>query len=104
MARQITGPLLTCEAVLAEAAFHASSSYVLNLIADGTLRIAFESVPNLQALSAIASRYQDICVIRISELHPRYPVIAVDESDFRLYRRNKRELIIPIICPPSAVI
>ena len=29
----------------------------------------------------------------MSELYPRYPVITVDESDFRVYRRNKREAI-----------
>jgi hypothetical protein len=36
----------------------------------------------------------------MSELYPRYLVITVDESDFRVYRRNKRE-VIPLLCPPS---
>jgi len=36
----VTEPLLTCEAVLAEAAFHLeSSAYVLRLINDGLLRL-----------------------------------------------------------------
>jgi len=26
-------------------------------------------------------------------------VLTVDESDFRVYRRNRRE-VIPIVCPP----
>jgi len=27
------------------------------------------------------------------------PVLTVDEKDFRVYRRNGRE-VIPIVCPP----
>jgi uncharacterized protein len=42
----------------------------------------------------------DLCLIRMSELHPKLPVITVDREDFRVYRRNKRE-IIPLICPPA---
>ena len=37
----------------------------------------------------------------MSELHPRHSVITVDREDFRVYRRNKRE-VIPLICPPDA--
>jgi uncharacterized protein len=46
-----------------------------------------------------AADLADLCLIRMGELYPRHPVITVDESDFRVYRRNKRE-IIPLICPP----
>jgi uncharacterized protein len=101
-------PLLTCEAVLAEAAFHLqSSSYVLRLIEDGLLLLAFDCSDNLAELAGLAKRYvdqkpdlADLCLIRMSELHPRHSVITVDEKDFRVYRRNKRE-IIPLICPPK---
>ena len=41
----------------------------------------------------------DLCLIRMSEIHPRHSVITVDREDFRVYRRNKRETI-PLICPP----
>jgi len=41
----------------------------------------------------------DLCLIRMSELYPRYPIVTVDAADFRVYRRNKREAI-PLICPP----
>ena len=37
---------------------------------------------------------------RLSELHSKLPIITVDREDFRVYRRNKRE-IIPLICPPE---
>ena len=108
LARRITEPLLTCEAVLAEAAFHLeSSSVVLALLDDEMLRLAFDCTRHLVALRELARRYDDrhpdladLCLIRMSELYPHHPVITVDESDFRVYRRNKRE-VIPLICPPK---
>ena len=46
LAKAITEPLLTCESVLAEAAFHLSSpSYVLTLLEDQMLRVAFDVFP-----------------------------------------------------------
>jgi predicted nucleic acid-binding protein len=107
VAKGITGPMLTCEAVLAEAAFHLeSSSYVLSLVEDELLEVAFDFSQNLPHLQELARRYSDrkpdladLCLIRMSELHPRHTVITVDERDFRVYRRNKRETI-PLICPP----
>jgi hypothetical protein len=35
----------------------------------------------------------------MSEMYPRHPVITVDEADFKVYRRNKREAI-PLVVPP----
>jgi uncharacterized protein len=107
VAKGITGPLLTCEAVLAEAAFHLESSlYVLSLVEDELLEVAFDFSQNLPQLQELARRYADrkpdladLCLIRMSELHPRHTVITVDETDFRVYRRNKRESI-PLLCPP----
>jgi hypothetical protein len=56
----ITEPLLTCEAVLAEAAFHlGSSGYVFGLLKDEMLRIAFEPNRNLEHLVDLARRYED---------------------------------------------
>jgi predicted nucleic acid-binding protein len=110
IAKNITEPLITCEAVLAEAAFHlGSSSYVLSLLRDEMLRLSFDINRNLQPLGELARRYEDrkpdladLCLIRMSELNPRYTVITVDENDFRVFRRNKRE-VIPILCPPRSV-
>ncbi|HYA24582.1 MAG TPA: PIN domain-containing protein [Terriglobales bacterium] len=107
IAREVTEPLLTCEAVLAEASFHLeSSAYVLSLVEDELLRVAFDVDRNLSQLQQLARRYADrkpdladLCLIRMSELYPRHPVITVDEADFRVYRRNKREAV-PILCPP----
>jgi predicted nucleic acid-binding protein len=107
LAEGVTEPLLTCEAVLAEAAFHLkSAALVLSLVEDGMLRVAFNCASHLEQLKSLAERYEDrepdladLCLIRMSELYPRHAVITVDESDFRVYRRNKREAI-PVICPP----
>ena len=35
----------------------------------------------------------DLCLIRLSELNPRHPVITTDWNDFRVYRRGRREAI-----------
>jgi len=107
IAEMLTEPLLTCEAVLAESAFHlGSSSYVLSLVEEEMIRLAFDVPRNLEQLLELARRYEDrkpdladLCVIRMSEMYPRHIVVTVDESDFRVFRRNKRE-IIPILCPP----
>jgi uncharacterized protein len=107
LAHTMTEPLLTCEAVLAEAAFHLrSSAYVLTLIEDGLLHVAFDLSENLAQLLEMGRRYADrnpdladLCLIRMSELYPRHVLITVDEKDFRVYRRNKRESI-PLLCPP----
>lgn len=108
VARKLTEPLLTCEAVLAEAAFHLKScAYVFALIADEMLHVEFDMSENLAKLIELASRYRDrqpdladLCIIRMSELHPKHVVITTDQKDFRVYRRNKREAI-PILCPPA---
>jgi predicted nucleic acid-binding protein len=109
VAVRVTEPLLTCEAVLAETAFHLRSvPLVLAMIGDGLIALAFDCRDHLSQLAALASRYSDrqpdladLCLIRMSELYPRHSVITVDRDDFRVYRKNKRETI-PLICPPQA--
>jgi uncharacterized protein len=103
----VSEPLLTCEAVLAETAFQVGSvSRVLALVQEGLLRIAFDLPKNLEEVLALAERYRDrtpdladLCLIRMSELYDNLPVLTVDEKDFRVYRRNGRD-VIPIVCPP----
>jgi predicted nucleic acid-binding protein len=107
VASRVTEPLLTCEAVLAEAAFHLrDSAVVLAMVEEGLVTVAFSVDQHLSSLAALAKRYADrqpdladLCLIRMSELHPRHSVITVDRADFRVYRRNRRDTI-PLICPP----
>lgn len=108
VAERVTEPLLTCEAVLAEASFHLQSvPIVLAMIREGLVTLAFDCRDHLSQIEALAKRYADrrpdfadLCLIRMSELHPDHSVITVDREDFRVYRRNKRE-IISLICPPE---
>ncbi len=105
---QLELPLLTCESVLSEASFHLeSSAYVLAMVKRGAIRVAFDCSSQVEPLRDLAIRYADrrpdladLCLIRMSELYPRHTVITVDEDDFRVYRRNKRDAI-PLLCPPK---
>ncbi|MBV9573751.1 MAG: hypothetical protein JOY93_06825, partial [Acidobacteriales bacterium] len=102
----IAWPVLTCEAVLAETAFHLQSTErVMGMLKDNVVRVAFDCVSNVEHLYALATRYADrkpdladLCLIRMTELYPRHTLVTVDQ-DFRVYRRNKRE-VIPVLVPP----
>jgi len=108
LAHQVVEPVLTCEAVLAEAAFHlGDSSLVLDFVRSGLVHPAFALDEHMPRMAELAHRYRDrrpdladLCLIRMSELYPKYPVITTDLADFRVYRRNQRE-VIPLIHPPA---
>ena len=110
LASQLSWPVLTCEAVLAEAAFHLrSSELLLGMLRDKVVRVAFDCASQLDHLLDLALRYTDrrpdladLCLVRMSELYPRHTVLTTDEADFRIYRRHKRD-VIPMICPPKKV-
>jgi len=107
LAERVTEPVLTCEPVLAEASFHLRDvALVLAMVSEGLVREDFDVQANLGPISLLAKRYAnrkpdlaDLCIVRMSELHPRHSVITVDVTDLRVFRRNKREAI-PIISPP----
>jgi predicted nucleic acid-binding protein len=92
--------MLTCEAVLAEAAYHLqSSSHVLALLDSGLIEIRFDLAAALPRLEILAKRYADrspdladLCLICMSEDFPQHEVVTVD-SDFLVYRRWEREII-----------
>ena len=108
IAQDVTEPLLTCEAVLAESAFHLQSvSIVLTMLREGLVTLAFDCRDHLVQLATLAERYADrnpdfadLCLVRMSELFPNHPVITTERADFRAYRRNKREAI-ATLCPPE---
>src|SRR6266852_8795408 len=80
VAARVTDPLLTCEAVLAETAFHlGSSSIALAFVRDGLVRPALVLGEHLPRLAELAARYADqrpdladLCLIRLSELHSTF--------------------------------
>jgi hypothetical protein len=106
VAENITEPLLTCEAVLAETAYHlGGAARVLSFLEDRMVCLAFEMTEHLGRLKELAVRYQDrkpdladLCVIRMSEIYPKHVVITTDVRDFGVYRRGRREAI-PLLHP-----
>ena len=84
VAERLTEPLLTCEAVLAETAFHLQdAALVLSMLREGLVALAFDCRDHLQQLAALAERYADrhpdladLCLIRMSELNPRHSVVG----------------------------
>jgi|688.fasta_scaffold151683_2 predicted nucleic acid-binding protein len=100
-------PFITCEAVLAEAAYHVQdASKVLALVRSGMLRVDFDVTVALSRLEVLADQFADrspdladLCLICLSEKYPDYPVVTVD-SDFRVYRRFKRQAI-PVVMPSA---
>jgi predicted nucleic acid-binding protein len=108
LATGVTEPLLTCEAVIAETAFHLESAAVaLAMLNEGLVALAFDCREHLVQLARLADRFSgqapdlaDLCLVRMSELFPKHSVITIDRADFQVYRRNKREAI-PLLCPPE---
>jgi predicted nucleic acid-binding protein len=109
---QILPPLLTCEAVLAEACYLAPragrpAEETLLLLERGVLRLAFDLGDNLGQVSTLMKRYAsvpmalaDACLVRMSELVAESVVMTLD-SDFHIYRRHKRQQI-PVLIPANS--
>jgi hypothetical protein len=108
VASGIDRALLTCDAVLAETAFHLQSvSLVLAMVREGLVRPQLAVSDHVPRLAELTERYADrkpdladLCLIRLSELNPSLPVITTDLRDFRVYRRGRRG-IIPLLHPPN---
>lgn len=104
-------PLLTCDAVLAEAAHllrkwcGISPSHVIELCKRGVLRTSFSLDREADAIVKLLNRYEDqqidladACLIRMSELHEDCRVFTLDIDDFTVYRRFERR-VIPLVAP-----
>jgi uncharacterized protein len=108
---EILPPLLTCEAVLAEACFLViragrSMEEPLKLLKRGVLQLAFDLSENVEQVSTLMVRYAnvpmslaDACLVRMSELAPDSVVLTLD-SDFHIYRRHGRQKI-ALRIPPN---
>lgn len=48
----------------------------------------------------LSKELADLYLIRMSELNPRHSVVTLDQANFRVYRRNKRETM-PLVTPPD---
>lgn len=100
----IKPPLITCEAVLAEAAhlvrhLPGGRAALLEMVDEGFLSLGLQVATQFTELLALVKRYAsvpmslaDACMVRLAELHPRSPVWTFD-SDFTVYRKNGRQVI-----------
>jgi len=108
---QIKPPLITCEAVISEACFllkglKGGQRAVLELVNRGIIQLPFRIDQHLDLIAWLLDKYCDIpisladaCMVRLSELYPDSFLLTLD-SDFRIYRKNKRQ-VIPTIMPPD---
>jgi len=102
-------PLLTCEAVIAEACFLTqrmlgSSKAVYDFIETGAVKIDFNLADEFESVKDLALRFQnvpmslaDACLVRMSEIYKNSTVFTTD-GDFHIYRKNGNQ-IIPTISP-----
>jgi predicted nucleic acid-binding protein len=103
--------LLTCETVIAELCFLLANTpnglapIKMNLFS-GAWRIAFSLSDERERVFALMDIYADqpmsladACLVRMAELNPDSSVFTLD-GHFRVYRRNRRQ-IIPLIIPPE---
>ena len=106
---QIAPPLLTCEAVLAEACFlvrrfPGGQATVMDLVRRGILDLSFRLLEEIEAISRLLKKYQDVpmsfadaCLVRAAERFTEGVVFTLD-NDFSIYRKNGRQMI-PTLMP-----
>jgi predicted nucleic acid-binding protein len=90
-------PLLTCEAVIAEASWQLAPSReavdrLYSLVDAGALRVVDllpEHMPHLRALCAKYPQmdFCDAAIVRLAEMFPRATIITTDSAHFTIYRR-----------------
>ena len=102
-------PIFTCESVVSEACFllrglAGGPDAVLDLLVADVVRIDFQMESEIAALRALMRKFAnvpmslaDACLVRMTELDTQSVIVTLD-SDFRVYRRNRRQLI-PTIMP-----
>jgi uncharacterized protein len=105
----IEPPIFTCDPVLYEACFllqnmDGGSDAVMELIARGIVRSDFHVMAEVDSVRALMRKFAtvpmslaDACVVRMTELDQKSVVLTLD-SDFKVYRRNKRQ-VVPTLMP-----
>lgn len=102
-------PIFTCEAVISEACFllgrlRGGQDTVLELLSQDVLKVDFRMLSEIDALRDLMRKFAnvpmslaDACLVRMTELDEQSLIVTLD-SDFRVYRRNRRQ-VIPTIMP-----
>ena len=104
-----TEPLLTCDAVIAEAAFLLRRGGIpvdglLALIQRGLVVPGFWVAEEIERITQLMRSYRDTpmsladaCLVRMTGIHDGASVMTLD-SDFRIYRKQRRR-VIPVVMP-----
>lgn len=102
-------PLLTCEAVLSEAFFllrkaPGAPDRLAQLLERGVVLVDFglpdhlsRALDLMRAYGNVPMSLADACLVRMSELAAN-PLVLTTDADFRIYRRNGRQMI-PCMLP-----
>jgi len=100
----ITPPLLTCESVISEACyllknFTNGASNVLELVERELVLLPFDLQSEIASIKKLLEKYKnvpmslaDACLVRLSE-QISDSVICTLDTDFKIYRKNKRNII-----------
>ncbi len=104
-------PMLTCEAVLAEAAYLLQeraalpAEKVLALFERKVISVPFNIEEQAAPVARLLERYRDqgmqladACLVRMSEVKRDCRVFTFDKADFQVYRRFERQ-VIPLVVP-----
>jgi predicted nucleic acid-binding protein len=108
--KQIEPPLITCESVIVEASFLMAKmgtiqpQQLFHYLDTGALEIKFSLSDEYRSIRILLEKYASVpmsvagaCLVRMSEIWGHAHVFTLD-SDFRIYRKNRNE-IIPCIIP-----
>jgi predicted nucleic acid-binding protein len=102
-------PFYTCEAAIAEAAYLLYSkanvqavARLLDLLEAGLVKIDFRVENHAKRIATLLQRYEnvpmdytDACLVVMAEQekYREHLILTTDDHDFRIYRRNGREIL-----------
>ena len=107
----ITPPFISCESVISEACFLLRHYYngarnILELIERELIVLPIDLQTESKSIKRLLEKYNnvpmslaDACLVRLSEQISESVICTID-SDFKIYRKNKRD-IIPVIMPST---
>lgn len=106
---QLHPPLLTCEAVIAEACWlvrgiPGGAGVILELLERGIVKAPFRLEADVEGVRKAMDRYSDLpmsladaCLIRMAEMYAAVEVLTLD-SHFKVYRLSNRR-VVPVRMP-----
>ena len=107
--KTVSPPVITCEPVIIESSyilrkFEKGNQLLFQLIKEHLLEIRFNMQVEIEKIDSLFNQYADLpmsiadaCLVRMFEIFHDSKIVTID-SDFKIYRKNKNE-IIPLIIP-----